>query len=160
MSDWNNLSLRKNDLSRTGYGHKSGRFAPLSWASLIFWGLVARRAMKLGRNVFVTGAPDSGANTVLTFISGKTLGPDANAGGIKKNYSPSPEELQGDQALKFIGPRSFDPNAWRTIMQHLGEQGRPFSIATVSRHTDWLRRELDLYAATSKARGIFWLTLK
>lgn len=160
MPNWNNLPLRKNDVSRTGYGRKKGPFAPLSWVSLIFWGLVARRAMKLGRIVVVTGAPDSGANTVLAFVSGRTLGPDANEKGVKKNYSPSMEDLQGDQALKFIGPRSFDPNAWRTIMQHLGEEGRPFSIATVVRHTDWLRRELDLYAATSNARGIFWLTLK
>ncbi|VVE16653.1 MULTISPECIES: hypothetical protein [Pandoraea] len=160
MSNWNNLPLRKNDISRSGYGHKKGRFALLSWASLIFCALVARRAIKLGRNVVVTGTPDSGANTVLTLISGKTLGPNANPGGGKTTYSPSLEDLEGTHALKFIGPRSFDPNAWRTIMQHLGERGRPFSIATVSRHADWLRHELDLYAASSNARGIFWLTLK
>lgn len=160
MANWKNLSLRKNDISRAGYGHANGRFSALTWISLVFWGLVARRAMKLGRNVVVTGAPDSGANTVLTFVSGKTLGPDANTTDIKKNYSPSIEDLQGEQALKFIGPRSFDPNAWRTIIQHLGEEGRPFAIATVSRHSDWLRRELDVYASANHARGIFWLTLK
>jgi hypothetical protein len=159
MANWNSLPLRKNDVTRTGYGHKEGRFSPLSWASLLFWGIVARRAMKLGRNVVVTGAADSGANTVLSFVSGKTLGPDAK-GAASKKYSPTFDDLQGDMALKFIGPRSFDPNAWRTIMEHLGEEGRPFAIATVNRHGEWLRHELDLYAATSKARGIFWLTLK
>lgn len=158
MPNWNNLPLRKNDVSRTGYGHKYGRSAGLSWPSLIFWGLVARRAMKLGRVVVVTGATDSGADTVLALVSGRTLGPDSEA--EKKNFSPSFEDLQGEKPLKFIGPRSFDPNAWRTIMQHLGEQGRMFSIATGSHHAEWLRHEMDLYAATSNARGIFWLTLK
>ena len=160
MPNWNNLPLRKNDVSRTGYGHKKSRFTALSWSSLIFWGLVARRAMKLGRIVVVTGAPDSGAITVLALVSGRTLGPDAGSDGVKKTFSPSFEDLQGEKPLKFIGPRSFDPNAWRTILQHLGDQGRLFSIATVSQHADWLRREMDLYAATSSARGIFWLTLK
>ena len=160
MSNWNNLPLRKNDVTRTGYGHNASRFIALSWPSLIFWGLIARRAMKMGRVVVVTGAPESGAKTVLGLVAGKTLGPDSNADVVKKAFSPSFEDLQGEKPLKFIGPRSFDPNAWRTIMQHLGEQGRLFSIATVSHHAEWLRHEMDLYAATSNARGIFWLTLK
>ncbi|KAF7962499.1 hypothetical protein AWV80_20970 [Cupriavidus sp. UYMU48A] len=60
---------------------------------------------------------------------------------MKNTFSPPFEDLQGEKPLKFIGPRSFDPNAWRMIVQHLGEQGRMFSIATGSHHADWLRHE-------------------
>ncbi|WP_321817010.1 MULTISPECIES: hypothetical protein [unclassified Paraburkholderia] len=116
--------------------------------------------MALGRNVVVTGSADSGANVVLAFLRGKTLGPSGSERQSEGRYAPSFEEIQGNAPLKIVGPRSFDAQAFRSIMLHLGEQGRPFALATVSRHSEWLRRELDVYATGLNARGIFWLTLK
>lgn len=160
MAKWTDLPLRQGDIQRTGRGHNQARLAPLSWGSLLFWGLVARRAMALGRNVVVTGSAESGANVVLAFLKGKALGPSDGESAVKGGYAPSFEEIQGDGPLKIVGPRSFDAHAFRSIMLHMGEKGRPFALASVSRHSDWLRRELDVYAGASNARGIFWLTLK
>lgn len=157
--DWNNLPLRAADVTRTGYGRSSGRFAPWAWLNLLFWGLVSRQAMKMGRVVIVTGTPDAGTNWVLCFLPGKALGPDG-AKATGKDYQPEAQDLEGSRPLKLIGPRSFDAHALRSLLAHLGDTGRPFSMATGARHAEWLRRELDRYARGKQARGIFWLTLK
>ncbi|WP_321935520.1 hypothetical protein [Paraburkholderia sp. J8-2] len=157
--NWSNLPLRADDVTRKGRGRGKGRFGLWACVNLIFWGVVARQAMKMGRIVIVTGAPDAGTNWVLSFLPGKALGPDGVKTG-EKAYEPAAKDLEGTHPLKFVGPRSFEPHALRSILSHLGSTGRAFSIATGARHAEWLRRELDLYARGEKARGVFWLTLE
>lgn len=155
---------RTGEVRRRGWGKRPGRATALALLSLAFWALIARIALRHGRVIVVTGAADAGADLLLRLLPGPEISPPeqrpaaaSGDGETGESIDAWLDDFPNSGHFKIVGPKNFEDETFRSLLEALAVDGRQFTVAT--HHAEWLRREMRHYASQKGSRPIFWLSL-